>query len=135
MDRSTLRRFAVLYGELASLNSLDALQADFLLDRHVHRQASKRAREEGIDLATIARALLFRAALAAEPDPDFDPAARRPPFRPAAERQRLKFWIPREPYELACAAILASRQSVAAALEKELSTYAERGLDTTPLGK
>jgi hypothetical protein len=108
--------------------SLETFEADVLLDRDVVERAARRADGQGVDLAAIVRATLFQAAAEAIPDPQYDPA-RRPPFRPKPERgrARLRFWVPREPYDEAKQAILASRRSVAHALEDRLRIYAEEG--------
>jgi hypothetical protein len=105
----------------------ETFEADILLDAEVNRLASKRAESDGVDYAAVARALLFMAAAEARPDPLYDPA-RRPPFRARTPRARLRFIVPRAPYDEAKAAILASRRSVSHALEDELRIYAEKGL-------
>lgn len=141
MTRNRIERYAEGYTRIAQIQetfaqvltdhgidaSMPCFEADVLLDKDVFQQASKRAADTGVELAGVARALLFRAALNAVPDPDYDPA-RRPPFRPRSERARLRFWIPREPYEEAKALIIASRRSVSHALEDELRLYADDGL-------
>jgi hypothetical protein len=105
---------------------LETFEADVLLDRDVVERAARRADDQGVDLAAIARAMLFQAAAEACPDPQYDPA-RRPPFRPKPERgrARLRFWVPRAPYDEAKQAIVASRRSVSHALEDRLRIYAE----------
>jgi hypothetical protein len=105
---------------------LETFEADVLLDRDVVERATKRAEAQGIDLAALARAMLFRAAAEACPDPNYDPT-RRPPFRPKPDhgRARLRFWVPRAPYDEAKQAIIASRRSVSHALEDQLRTYAD----------
>jgi hypothetical protein len=105
--------------------ALDTFEADVLLDRDVVQRAANRADAEGIDLAALARALLFQAATEAEPDPQYDPT-RRPPFRTRTTRSRLRFWVPREPYDEAKRAIVASRRSVSHALENKLRVYADK---------
>lgn len=140
MSDDRISRYALGYAKIARIQAtfaqilaehgidpgLETFEADVLLDRDVVEQASKRAEAQGIDLAAIARALLFRAAAEARPDPRYDPA-RRPPFRPTPNRgrARLRFWVPRAPYDEAKRAIIASRRSVSHALEDQLRTYAE----------
>lgn len=104
--------------------SLPTFEGDFLIAKDVAVRAQGRAAGEGVDFTAVCRMTLFRAALAAEPSPDYDPA-RRPPLRPRAEQSRVRFSVPREPYEEAKKAIEASRRSVAHALEDELRRYAE----------
>jgi hypothetical protein len=107
---------------------LETFEADVLLDRDVVERAAQRADDQGVDLAAVARAMLFQAAAEACPDPHYDPA-RRPPFRPKPDRgrARLRFWVPRAPYDEAKQAIVASRRSVSHALEDRLRVYAEEG--------
>lgn len=138
MSLDRIGRYARGYGEIARIQatfasvlaqhgidtSLDTFEADILLDSDVVRRASKHADIQGVDLAVIARALLFQAALEAVPDPAYDPG-RRPPFRPKTARTRLRFWVPREPYEDAKRLIVASRRSVSHALEDKLRDYAD----------
>jgi hypothetical protein len=122
--------FAKILAEHGIDPGLETFEADVLLDRDVVEQAARRAEKQGVDLATLARAYLFAAAAEACPDPDYDPA-RRPPFRPKPERgrARLRFWVPREPYEEAKRAIIASRRSISHALEDQLRIYAEKGFE------
>lgn len=112
---------------------LDTFEADILVDAEVAARAIKRAEAEGTDFDNVARALLFRAAAEAVPDPRYDPA-RRPPFRPKTTRARLRFQLPREPYEEAKKIILASRRSVSHALEDQLRHYIEKGIPHVRLG-
>lgn len=140
MTNDRILRYARGYAEIARIQAtfakilaahgidpgLETFEADVLLDRDVVERASLRADAQGIDLAALARALLFAAAAEARPDPRYDPA-RRPPFRPKPKRghSRLRFWVPRGPYNEAKQAIIASRQSVSHALEDRLRTYVE----------
>lgn len=140
MTNDRIGRYARGYAEIARIQAtfskilaahgidpgLETFEADVLLDRDVVERAARRADKQGVDLAAIVRATLFKAAAEAIPDPQYDPA-RRPPFRPKPERgrARLRFWVPREPYAEAKRAILASRRSVAHALEDRLRLYAE----------
>lgn len=140
MNTDRLGRYARGYAEIARIQAtfskilaahgidpgLETFEADVLLDRDVVEQAAQRADKQGVDLAAVARALLFQAAAEAHPDPRYDPA-RRPPFRPRPERgrARLRFWVPRAPYDEAKRAIVASRRSVSHALEDRLRLYAE----------
>lgn len=141
MTKDRILRYARGYAEIARIQmtfakvlaahgidpGLETFEADVLLDRDVVEQASLRADAQGIDLAALARALLFAAALEACPDPHYDPA-RRPPFRPKPKRgrTRLRFWVPRGPYDEAKQAIITSRRSVSHALEDQLRTYIEK---------
>jgi hypothetical protein len=102
--------------------SLPTFEADMEIDRDVIARAQAVAEREGVDFTAVCRMALFRAALLAEPSPDFDPH-RRPPFRPRTKRTRVRFWVPRDPYEEAKQAILAGGRSVAHALEDELRHY------------
>lgn len=124
-------RIQATFSNILSEHGIDpdeeSFEADILLDADVNRRASKRAESDGVDYAAVARALLFKAAACAQPDPLYDPT-RRPPFRPRTNRARLRFIVPRAPYDAAKAAILASRRSVSHALEDELRDYAEKGL-------
>lgn len=140
MTNDRIGRYARGYAEIARIQAtfakilaahgidpgLETFEADVLLDRDVVERAARRADDQGVDLAAIARAMLFLAAAEACPDPHYDPA-RRPPFRPKPERgrARLRFWVPREPYDEAKQAIMASRRSVSHALEDRLRIYAE----------
>jgi hypothetical protein len=123
-------RIQATFSKILSEHGIDpdeeAFEADILLDAEVNRLASKRAESDGVDYAAVARALLFAAAAKSRPDPQYDPA-RRPPFRTRTNRARLRFIVPRAPYDEAKAAILASRRSVSHALEDELRVYAEKG--------
>lgn len=103
--------------------ALPSFEADFLVDRHVVERAQAVAEREGVDFTAVCRMALFRAALLAEPSPDYDPA-RRPPFRARTRQARVRFSVPRAPYEEAKQAIAASCRSVAHALEDELRHYA-----------
>lgn len=138
----TLDRYARGYAEVARLQgtfakilsahgitaSMARFEADVDIDAEVLRGAAKRAESEGRELVVVTRALLFQAACEAVPDPDYDPF-RRPPFRPrGTERSRLRFWIPRGPYNEAKRAIERSRCSVSQALENQLRRYVEEGL-------
>lgn len=141
MTNDRIGRYARGYAEIARIQAtfskilaahgidpdLETFEADVLLDRDVVERAAKRADGQGVDLAAIARAMLFRAAAEACPDPHYDPA-RRPPFRPKPERgrARLRFWVPREPYDDAKRVIVASRRSVSHALEDQLRVYADK---------
>lgn len=124
-------RIQATFSKILAQHGIDpeqpTFEADILLDAEVNRLASKRAESDGVDYAAVARALLFAAAAEARPDPAYDPA-RRPPFRAKTPRARLRFIVPRAPYDEAKAAILASRRSVSHALEDQLRIYAERGL-------
>jgi hypothetical protein len=138
LDR--IARYAAGYGEIARIQatfsavltrhgidpSLETFEADILLDSDVVRRASKHAESRGVDFAVVARAALFMVALHSHPDPSYDPS-KRPPFRPKPEsgRTRLRFWVPREPYEEAKREILASGRSVSHALEDKLRQYAD----------
>jgi hypothetical protein len=140
-DRIT--RYAKAYGVIAQLQAsfaqvlvshgIDAgaetFEADMLVDHDVAQRAGKRAAAEGLDLAVLSRALLFQAAAEAVPDPLYD-RTRRPPFRSHGSegQSRLRFWVPRDAYDEAKAAILASRRSVAHALEDKLRAYIREGL-------
>jgi hypothetical protein len=117
------RSFASILAAHGIDRSMPTFEADMLVAKDVAELATKRAQDEGADLASVARALLFVAALNAEPDPAYDPA-RRPPFRPRTVRARLRFWVPRAPYDEAKQMIIASRRSVSHALEDELRIYA-----------
>lgn len=141
MKTDRIGRYARGYAEVARIQAtfaqvlaahgidpaLDTFEADILVDAEVAVQAIKRAETEGADFDNVARALLFRAAVEARPDPHYDPA-RRPPFRPRTTRARLRFQLPREPYEEAKKIILASRHSVSHALEDQLRRYNEEGI-------
>lgn len=140
MTNDRIGRYARGYAEIARIQAtfakilaahgidpgLETFEADVLLDREVVERAAQRADAQGVDLAALARAMLFLAAAEACPDPDYDPS-RRPPFRPKPERgrARLRFWVPRAPYDEAKRAIIASRQSVSHALEDRLRAYTE----------
>jgi hypothetical protein len=125
-------RIQATFSKILSEHGIDpdqeTFEADILLDAEVNRLASKRAESDGVDYAAVARALLFAAAAKSRPDPQYDPA-RRPPFRARTNRARLRFIVPRAPYDDAKAAILASRRSVSHALEDELRNYAEKGFE------
>jgi hypothetical protein len=125
-------RIQATFSKILSNHGIDpdqeTFEADILLDAEVNRLASKRAESDGVDYAAVARALLFAAAAKSRPDPQYDPA-RRPPFRARTNRARLRFIVPRAPYDEAKAAILASRRSVSHALEDELRNYAEKGFE------
>jgi hypothetical protein len=109
--------------------SLETFEADILLDSDVVRRVAKHAEAWGVDVAAIARVCLFAAAEESIPSRDYDPA-RRPPFRPKPPggRTRVRFWVPREPYEEAKKLIIASRRSVSHALEDKLRAYVEEDL-------
>lgn len=104
--------------------NLPTFEADLEIDREVVERAEAAAARRCVDFTAVCRMALFRAAALARPSPDYDPA-RRPPFRPRGKRKRVRFWVPRDPYEEAKELILASRRSVAHALEEQLRIYAE----------
>lgn len=103
---------------------LPTFEADFLIDGDVIERAQAVAQAEYVDFTAVCRMALFRAAVLALPDPHRDPA-RRPPFRPKTRRTRVRFWVPRDPYDEAKALIIASGRSVAHALEDQLKIYAQ----------
>lgn len=103
---------------------LPTFEADFLIDGDVIERAQAVAQAEYVDFTAVCRMALFRAAVLALPDPHRDPA-RRPPFRPKTKRTRVRFWVPRDPYDEAKALIIASGRSVAHALEDQLKIYAQ----------
>jgi hypothetical protein len=71
--------------------------------------------------------VLFKAAVSARPDPAAAERPRQPLRDYNVERYRLRFNAPSGAYSKARDAILASGQTVAAAVESGLSKYARTG--------
>lgn len=111
----------------------EMMYVETMLDKEIFEAARLRALAANVNLSIISCAELFRAAMAATPDPDFDPTTKRPPLREysakGAEptRYRWRFSAPRQPYEAAKELIVASRQTVSTVVEAGLKDFALTG--------
>jgi len=98
------------------------------IDSGVYDTAMLRSQRDGVALAALGRGLLFQAALAAEPDPEFDPTVNRPQLRRHVKTPwRWRFTAPREAHEAARYLIEASRHTISAVIEDGLRRYALTG--------
>jgi len=93
----------------------------------LYDQVLTKAQENNQTLAAVTRAVLFRAAARAKPDPDAAERA-RPPLRSYNEpRRRLRVAVPSGPYAAATGAIEASGQSITRLVEDGLKDYVRLG--------
>jgi hypothetical protein len=105
-------------------------EIDLLIDKDVYAAAMTRANHQGRTVSAVARAVLFLAAADAQPDPAYRSQHTRPPlraYRSPDDRTRLRFKLPRADYEVARQTIMQSGNSVSAAVEDGLRTYARTG--------
>lgn len=105
----------------------DLIEVEVRIATRINDAVRIRAASQNQTVAAVARAVLFREAARAQPDPEAASAA-RPRLRGYREdRYRLRFTAPRAAYGIASQAIQASGQSVAAVVEAGLRRYAQQG--------
>lgn len=91
----------------------------------VKRAAAKRAADQMQELHHVARRVLVKASESAEPSED---GVAHPARRPrVAERERIKFRMPRDEHQIVKERIRASGRSMTAVLEEGLERYARTG--------
>jgi hypothetical protein len=117
-------------GEAETDEAMKQAEVDLLITTEVYEAAMTRANRQGQRVAAVARAVLFTAAAAANPDPAYRSEITRPPlreYRSPDERTRLRFKLPRPDYVAARRALMQSGTSVSQAVEDGLAIYARTG--------
>jgi hypothetical protein len=123
----TERAKPVLSGPVADDDMSKATEMEVRIRVDLYDQVLAMARENRQTLAAITRAVLFRAAARARPNPDAAEQA-RPPLRPYnEERRRLRVAVPPDAYTAATAAIEKSGQSITRLVEDGLRDYVRLG--------
>lgn len=104
-------------------------EVDLMILNQVFDAAQIRARRQGRTMAAIARAILFKAAADAQPDPSIDPESRPPlrEYRRPEERKRLRFSLPITDYHTAKDVLTSAGTTVSQVVEDGLRSYARTG--------
>lgn len=104
-------------------------EVDLMILNQVYDAAQIRARRQGRAMAAIARAILFKAAADARPDPNFDPEARPPlrEYRRPDERRRLRFSLPITDFTTAKDVLTRAGTTISQVVEEGLRSYARTG--------
>jgi hypothetical protein len=134
--RAELTRLAKMYTERArpvlngagpEIEDPSSTEMEVRIRTDLYDQVLTMARENNQTLAAVARAVLFRAAARAKPNPEL--AARpRPELRPYnQDRRRLRVAVPTVAYDAAADAIRESGQSMTRLVEDGLRDYVRLG--------